>query len=160
MTVEPFEAVVEPRSNGGIAVRLPFDPDVAWGEKDRHHVAGSIHGIRIRGSLVRRDGAPYLELGPSWCRSGLVAAGDRVAVWLEPEGPQLDDLGPELRAALDADPAARRAFESLATFYRKAIVREVDGVKRPETRQRNLAAAMDRLRSNEPITPPPHTADT
>ena len=79
-----------------------------------------------------------------------MAAGDRVAVRLEPEGPQLDDLGPELRAALDADPAARRAFESLATFYRKAIVREVDGAKRPETRQRNLAAAMDRLRSGDP----------
>ena len=108
------------------------------------------HGVRVRGSLVRRDDAPYLELGPAWCRSGTVSVGDTVAVRLEPEGPQLDDLGPELRAALDADPAARRAFESLATFYRKAIVREVDGVKRPETRRRNLAAAMDRLRAADP----------
>ena len=149
MTAQRFEAVVEPRSNGGISIRLPFDPDEVWGDKDRHYVAGSIHGFRVRGSLVRRDDAPYLELGPAWCRSGIVAAGDRVAVRLEPEGPQLDDLGPELRAALEADPAARRAFESLATFYRKAIVREVDGVKRPETRQRNLAAAMDRLRSGD-----------
>jgi uncharacterized protein YdeI (YjbR/CyaY-like superfamily) len=72
----------------------------------------------------------------------------------------LAELGPELRAALDADPAARRAFESLATFYRKAIVREVDGVKRAETRERNLAHVMDRLRTSEPITPPPRTADT
>ena len=150
MTAQRFEATVEPRSNGGIAIRLPFDPDVAWGEKDRHYVAGSIHGLRVRGSLVRRDDAPYLELGPAWCRSGAVAVGDTVDVRLGPEGPQLDDLGPELRAALDADPAARRAFESLATFYRKAIVREVDGVKRPETRQRNLAAALAALRATDP----------
>ena len=150
MNAQRFEALVEPRSNGGISIRIPFDPDEAWGEKDRHYVAGSIHGFRVRGSLVRRDGAPYLELGPAWCRAGIVAAGDRVDVRLEPEGPQLDDLGPELRAALDADPAARRTFESLATFYRKAIVRQVDGLKRPETRQRNLASAMDRLRSAEP----------
>jgi hypothetical protein len=149
MTAQRFEATVEGLSNGGIAIRLPFDPDVAWGDKDRHYVAGSIQGFRVRGSLTRRDDAPYLELGPAWCRSGIVGVGDRVAVRLEPEGPQMDDLGPELRAALDADPAARRAFESLATFYRKAIVREVDGVNRPETRARNLAAAMDRLRSGE-----------
>ena len=150
MTARRFEATVEGRSSGGISIRLPFDPDVAWGAKDRHYVAGSIHGFRVRGSLVRRDDVPYLELGPAWCRSGIVSAGDRVAVRLEPEGPQLDDLGPELRAALDADPAARRTFESLATFYRKAIVREVDGAKRPETRQRNLEAAMRRLRSGDP----------
>ena len=31
MTAQRFEATVEPRSNGGIAIRLPFDPDVAWG---------------------------------------------------------------------------------------------------------------------------------
>ena len=150
MTAQRFAATVEPRPNGGIAVRLPFDPDAAWGDKDRHHVAGSVDGVRVRGLLVRRDDEPYLELGPAWCRSGTVSVGDTVAVLLEPEGPQLDDLGPELRAALEADPAARRAFESLATFYRKAIVREVDGIKRPETRRRNFAAAMDHLRAADP----------
>ena len=151
MTAEQrFEATVDGRSNGGIAIRLPFDPDATWGAKDRHHVAGSIHGISVRGSLVRRDEAAYLELGPSWSRPGIVAPGDRVDVQLAPEGPQLDDLGPELRAALEGDPAARRAFEALPTFYRKAIVREVDGVKRAETRRRNLAAAMDRLQSSSP----------
>jgi hypothetical protein len=38
-------------------------------------------------------------------------------------------------------------FESLATFYRMAVVREADGVKRPATGARNRAAAIDRLRS-------------
>jgi hypothetical protein len=146
MMAQGFETTAERRSNGGIAIRQPFDPDAAWGDKDRHHVAGLVHGIPVRGSLVQRDHAAYLELGPAWCRSGAVSPGDMVDVRLEPEGPQLDELGPELRAALDADPAARRVFESLPTFYRKAIVREVDGVKRPETRQRNLDRAMDRLR--------------
>jgi hypothetical protein len=160
MTAQRFEATAAPRANGGIAIRLPFDPDAAWGDKDRHHVAGSIHGVPVRGSVVRRDDGPWLEFGPAWCRSGSVSAGDTVGVRLQPEGPVLDDLGPELRAALDADPAARRAFESLPTFYRKAIVREVDGVKRPETRERNLAHVMDRLLASEPITPPPRTADT
>ena len=142
-----FEAVAEGRKGGGIAVRLPFDPDGEWGAKDRHYVNGSIHGFPVRGSLTRRDDAPYLELGPAWCRSGIVKDGDTVRVRLEPEGPQLEDLGPEFRAALDAHPDARRTFESLATFYRNDLVRSVDGVKRPETRARNLEAAMERLRA-------------
>jgi hypothetical protein len=145
--VRHFEAVAEGRTGGGIAVRLPFDPDGEWGAKDRHHVSGSIHGVPVRGSLTRRDDAPYLELGPAWCRSGMVRDGDTVRVRLEPEGPQVDDLGPEFRAALDADREARRAFEALATFYRNELVRSVDGVKRPETRMRNLDAAMERLRT-------------
>jgi hypothetical protein len=145
--VRQFEAIAEGRKAGGIAVRLPFDPDDAWGARDRHHVSGSIHGFPVRGSLTRREDAAYLELGPAWCRSGIVKDGDPVRVRLEPEGPQLDDLGPEFRAALDGDAGARRAFESLATFYRNELVRNVDGVKRPETRARNLEAAMERLRA-------------
>jgi hypothetical protein len=64
----------------------------------------------------------------------------------EAEGPQVEVLRPEFRAAPDADPAARRTFESLATFHRKELVGSVDGVKRPEIRLRNLDAAMERLR--------------
>jgi hypothetical protein len=143
-----FEAAVETRPTGGIAIRVPFDPDEAWGSKDRHHVTGWIEGIRVRGSLTRRGGGAYLDLGPAWAPNGLVKDGHTVRVRLEPEGPQLEDLGPELRAALSADPDVRRSFESLATFYRKEIVRNVDGAKRPETRERRLAEAMDRLRGS------------
>lgn len=149
MKVRQFEAVAAGRKGGGIAVRLPFDPNTAWGDKARHYVTGTVHGMRVRGRLAERDGAAYLELGPSWCPAGLVKDGDRVRVRLEPEGPQVEDLGPELRAALDADPTARRAFESLATFHRKEIVDSVDGVKTAATRARNLDSAMARLRSGD-----------
>jgi hypothetical protein len=142
-----FETAVEGRSNGGIAVRLPFDPDATWGAKDRHHVAGSIAGIRVRGSLVRRGADPYLELGPSWCRAGIVTAGDRVTVILEPEGPQFDDLLPEFQEALAADPAARRTFESLATFYRNGFVRDIEGAKRHETQARRIRETVEALRA-------------
>jgi hypothetical protein len=144
--VREFEALAQARTGGGIAVRLPFDPDEAWGSKDRHHVAGSISGIQVRGPLTRRDDAAFLDLGPSWCPPDAVRDGDSLRIRLAPEGPQVEELGPEFRAALEADPAARRTFESLATFYRKELVRSVDGVKRPETRARNLDAAMERLR--------------
>jgi len=149
MRTRRFDATVEAHRNGGIAIRVPFDPDEAWGAKDRHYVAGSIHGFRARGRLVNRGSDPYLELGPSWCRTGVVNPGDRVPVVLEPEGPQFDDLPPDLRDALAADPAARRAFESLATFYRNGFVRGVETAKRPDTRARRIAETIDALRAGE-----------
>jgi hypothetical protein len=39
MTAQQFEATVEPRSNGGIAICLPFDLDAAWGARDRLRAA-------------------------------------------------------------------------------------------------------------------------
>ena len=149
MRTERFEATVEGRRNGGIAIRIPFDPDDSWGEKDRHYVSGSIHRMPFRGRLVQRGADPYLELGPSWCRAGIVTAGDRVAVIIAPEGPQFDDLPTDFRDALAADPAARRAFESLATFYRNGYVRSIDDAKRAETRARRIRETLEALRAEQ-----------
>jgi hypothetical protein len=141
-----FTAIVEARPRGGIAVKLPFDPSVEWGMKDRHDVTGTINGRKVRGRLTSIDGAHYLELGPAWCRDGHVTVGALVPVSIGPEGPQVASLAPDLAAALDAHPEARRFFQSLATFYRKNFVRWIEDAKRPETRARRIAetvAALD-----------------
>ncbi len=144
-TTRRFETTIHGRARGGVAVEVPFDPDSAWGAKDRHHVAGSIAGIRVRGVLVSKAGTPWLELGPSWCRWPRVGPGDRVEVVLAPEGPQVDDLAPDVQAALLADPDARRTFESQATFYRKGFVRGIEDAKRPETRARRITEMVEAL---------------
>ena len=70
---------------------------------------------------------------------------------LAPEGPQVDDVPSELGELLRADPAARRAFEHLATFYRNGFVRPIADARRPETRARRaqqvLAALLDGRRA-------------
>jgi hypothetical protein len=63
--MKEFIAVIEARSRGGIAVRLPFDPAAEWGHKARHDVTGTVDGHKVRGKLVVRDGGHYLELGPA-----------------------------------------------------------------------------------------------
>ena len=88
----------------------------------------------MRATVTPSDGEHMLTLGPSWCRDPRVGAGASVRVSLQPEGPQLDTIAADLADALQAEPRARRFFESLATFYRKAFVTWVDGAKRPETR--------------------------
>ena len=145
MSEQRFEAVVEGRSHGAIAIRLPFDPATVWGAKSRHYVTGSMDGQPLRGSLTAVRHTHYLQLGQAW-NCDRFAAGDRVAVRLEAEGPQLATMAADFVTALDAEPAAREFFESLATFYRKAYVRWIEGAKRPETRARRVAEAVAALK--------------
>jgi uncharacterized protein YdeI (YjbR/CyaY-like superfamily) len=86
-------------------------------------------------------------LGPSWCRDRRLAPGESVTVELEPEGPQIDSMAPDLAAALIAEPAARRFFESLATFYRKGFVAWVEQAKRPDTRARRIHESVAALKA-------------
>ena len=75
-----------------------------------------------------------------WVRDAEVSVGKQVKVVLEPEGPQRDDLAPDVSAAFDADPAAKAFFEALAQFYRKAYLRYIDATKRtPELRAERIA---------------------
>jgi hypothetical protein len=113
---------------------IPFDPDGVWGPKPRHHIAGSIGGHAVRGTLTSDGTAYVLSLGPTWRRDNGLKVGDFVEVELAPEGPQFADLAPDIAAALGVSPQARAFFEGLSTFYRKGYLRWIDGARRPETR--------------------------
>jgi len=141
--------VPEARPRGGIAIRLPFDPTAEWGARDRYDLSGTVGGHRVRGKLTPRGEAYYLELGPAWCRDARFAPGAPVPVSLAPEGPQVAALAPDIATALEAEPAARRFFEALPTFYRKNFMRWIDGAKRPETRARRITEMIDTLNAGK-----------
>jgi hypothetical protein len=118
---------------------LPFDPGEVWGPRDRHHVAGTIGGHRIRGAVQASGKGWFLPLGPSWRRDTGVKVGDEVPVTLAAEGPQRDGLAPDVAAALEAAPPAAAFFDGLATFYRKAYLRWVEATKRrPDVRAERI----------------------
>lgn len=144
-----FTATAERRPGGGIAIKLPFEPSAVWGERERYDVTGTINGHRVRGKLASRAGVAALELGPAWCRDGAIVDGVQVVVVLAPEGPQVGAMAEDIAAALAAEPAARRFFESLPTFYRKNFMRWIDGAKRPETRAKRIAETVATLKSTK-----------
>jgi hypothetical protein len=144
-----FLAIAEPRPRGGIAVRIPFDPSAEWGAKDRHDVTGSVAGRKVRGRLTKRRGEHYLELGPAWCRDNPVEHGAEVLVSLAPEGPQMGSMSSDVAEALNANPDARRFFESLATFYRKGFIQWIEAAKRPDTRARRIAETVAALKAGK-----------
>lgn len=123
-----------------VLVPLPFDPDDAWGSKPEHHVGGTVNGMAVRAVIERAHNGPAIVLGAAWRRGCGVAPGDEVRVALEPEGPQRDDLEPDVAAAFEAEPEAGAFFDSLAQFYRKGYLRWIDATKRrPELRAERIA---------------------
>ena len=151
---ESFTSMVTADDRGRIAVRLPFDPNEAWGTKPRHHITGTVDGHRVRGPLDEVEDGYRLRLGAAWLRDRGVAVGSEVVVTLLPEGPQRAELPPDVAEALAADPAAAAFFDSLATFYRKGYLRWIDGTKRrPDVRAARIAELLDLLRAGKKERP-------
>ena len=80
-----FRATLRSDSRRRVYLPLPGTPEV-------RHLAGTVNGMGYRGAVESIDGSPALVLGPAWRRGCGLEAGDRVAVELEPEGPQRRDL--------------------------------------------------------------------
>jgi hypothetical protein len=143
-----FAVTVAAAPRGTLLVPVPFDPDQVWGAKQRHHIAGTINGIRVRAVIEPAGDGFGFTLGPAWHRGCGVAAGDEVTVDIAPEGPQRDDLADDVAAALAADPDAAAFFDSLAQFYRRAYLRWIDATKRrPEQRAERIAEMVRLLKS-------------
>ena len=53
---------------------------------------------------------------------------------------------PDFAAALDADPAARCAFDALPLSHRREHILAIEEAKKPETRARRIAKALEMLR--------------
>jgi len=142
-----FTTTVATDGRGRAFVPVPFDPDLVWGPKPRHHIAGTINGLGIRAVIETRGTQHGFTLGRAWLRDcRAVVLGDGVTVEISPEGPQRDDLAGDIVAALDANPAAGAFFDSLAQFYRRAYLRWLDGTKRsPELRAQRIAEMISLL---------------
>jgi hypothetical protein len=146
MQAQRFTTVMVPAGRGRGFVPVPFDPDRVWHAKPRHHVAGTLNGIRIRAVVEARDGGYGFSVGAARLRDGAgLAVGDTVTVEIAPEGPQRADLAEDIAAALDADPRAAAFFDSLAQFYRKGYLRWIDATKRSPARRAERIAEMVRL---------------
>ena len=97
----------------------------------------------MRAALETLHDGSAIVLGPAWRRDCGINPGDLVAVILAPEGPQRDELSPDLRAALEAEPSAAAFFDGLAQFYRNAYLRRIDATNAiPTSTSRRPAVSM------------------
>jgi hypothetical protein len=154
MRSQRFAVMVASAGRGRLLVPVPFDPNQVWGVKQRHHIAGTVNGLRVRAVIEAAGDRFGFILGPTSPAGCGVAVGDEVTVEIAPEGPQRDDLADDVAAAMAANPEAGAFFDSLAQFYRRAYLRWIDATKRrPEQRAERIAEMVKLLRSGRKERP-------
>ena len=76
-----------------------------------------------------------------------VARGDRITVELEVDtAPRVIEAPADLAAALRRDAKATAAWERMSYTNKREIARSLEDAKKPDTRERRLGAALERLR--------------
>lgn len=143
-----FQTIVQEQGSR-VFIALPFDPNICWGNKERHNVHGTINDVRVRGPLAVDGEMYYLTLGLAWRRDHGIEAGMGVTVILEAEGPQVATMAADLTAAFAETPVALAFFHTLPTFYQKNYLRWIDSAKRPETRAKRIAEMIVLLREGK-----------
>jgi uncharacterized protein YdeI (YjbR/CyaY-like superfamily) len=88
-----------------------------------------------------------------------VGTGDEVEVEVEIDaGPRVVAEPADFTRALDADPAARTAYDRLPGSRKREHVCAIESAKKPETRQRRIEKALALLR--DPPDPPGQSLPT
>ncbi len=132
---------------GGRWVEVPFDPREAFGEA-RPPVVGTVNGAEYRSRLAVYGGRTYLGLTREIRDATGIDLGDEVDVALRrDDGPRRMAVPLELVAALTcAEPEIRARFDGLAFTDRREYAEWVGEAKRPDTRERRAARAIEMLR--------------
>ncbi len=136
------------RLEGKTATGLEVPPDVveALGAGKRAKVLVTINGYSYRSSVAPYNGVYMLPLSAEHRTGAGVSAGDDVDVEIVVDTEERVVTPPaDLAAALDADPAARKAFDALSYSNQRRHVLSVEGAKTAETRARRVAKVVAEL---------------
>lgn len=143
-----FRTTVELGGKTATGIRVPEDVVTALGAGKRPPVQVTIGGYTYRSTVAVMGGVFLLPVSAEVRERAGVAAGDEVDVDVELDTePREVTVPPDFASALGADERARQFFDGLSYSNRRRIVLGIDDAKTPETRQRRIAAAVDRLRA-------------
>jgi Bacteriocin-protection, YdeI or OmpD-Associated/Domain of unknown function (DUF1905) len=128
-------------------VYLPFDVFEAFGTRSRMAVKGEIKGFPFRSSIFPMGGGKFYMVVNREMREGAkVKAGETVEFVMEKDGePRAIATPPDLLKALSARKSAKAAWDKLSYTHRKEFINEIEEAKKPETRARRIAKAVEMI---------------
>jgi hypothetical protein len=139
--------LTEASGPGGRWVECPFDATREFGEA-RPAVVGTVNGTPYRMRLMRYGGKTVMGLTREIRSAAGIELGDELVIEIEKDSaPREVDVPVELAMALASDAPARKIFEGLSFTHRKEYAQWIAEAKRPETKQRRVAKALDMLNS-------------
>ena len=132
---------------------LEVPPEVveALGGGKRPPVLITLNGHSWQSRVAIMRGRYLLGLSNANRKAARVATGDQVEVEVELDAePRVVAEPADFAGALDADPAARTAYDRLPVSRKREHLLAIEGAKKPETRKRRIDKALAMLRSQEP----------
>ncbi len=134
-------------------LRLPEDASALLPSRGMIMVSGTINGVSFK-TLLEPDGKYGPGLKPThWFRpdeklldEASLKVGDTVLVTLEPTKEWIEPEVPEdLKKALLTSPKAENLWKDITPLARWDWIRWIRAVKTPETRQKHIDVALDKL---------------
>jgi hypothetical protein len=142
-----FRAVIEQSGATATGIPVPDEVVAGLGPGKRHAITVTINGHSYRSSVAPYKGKYMIALSAENRGKAGVAGGDEVTVTIElDDQPRTVDEPDALRSALDADPAARAAFNAQSFSTQRRHVLAIEGAKTQATRQRRIEAVLAELR--------------
>ncbi|MFJ6940013.1 YdeI/OmpD-associated family protein [Streptomyces sp. NPDC101132] len=141
-----FRSIVEPpEPMRGLLV--PPEVVEALGEGSRPPVTITINGHSWKSRVAYLRGRHLIGLSHANRRASEVEIGEEIEVELELDTePRVVVEPADFAQALDAEPAARAAYDNLTHSRKREHVRAIESAKLPETRQRRIEKAVATLR--------------
>jgi hypothetical protein len=151
MTQYKFKVKLIGREGTSIAaLKPPFDVVEVFQRKSRVPVKGTINGFPFRSSLSNMGQGHMMPVNAQLRAGAHCKGGDTVDVVLELDEDERKVAVPAyLKKVINSDAKAKEFWPKLSFTHQKEYVREVDGAKRPETREKRIATMMQALRENQ-----------
>jgi Domain of unknown function (DUF1905)/Bacteriocin-protection, YdeI or OmpD-Associated len=132
------------------ALKPPFDVAEVFQRKGRVPVKGTINGSPFRSSLMNMGDGHMMVVNAELRAGAKCRAGDTVAVVMElDEEKRTVEVPAYLKKIIDRDPRARESWPKVAFTHQKEYVKAIEDAKKPETRDKRIAAMMDALRKGQ-----------
>jgi len=143
-----FQAKLLPDPTGvGTYVLVPASVTKELALKGRPKIQAVIAGHPYRGSLMPTPEGFGLGVLKAIQQTEGLGRGDTISVDLELDtAARVIEAPPDLAAVLRVDKRAAAAWERLSYTNKRKIARSLEDAKKPETRDRRLAAALEKLR--------------
>jgi hypothetical protein len=141
-----FTATIRLDGKTATGIEVPAEVLAALGPGKRPKVTVTINGYRYPSTVGSMGGRSLIPVSAEVRAKAGVSAGDEVEVGVEPDDAvRTVEVPADFAAALDAAPAARRAFDGSSYSVQKRHVLAIEQAKAPETRARRVLKAVEEL---------------
>lgn len=119
-------------------------------DKRRPPVYVTVEGYTYRSTVAPYGDEFFIPLNRENRKAAGCEAGDEVEVTLRlDEDPRVIVPPDDLSTALADEPLAQKMFQRLSYSHQREYVQWIEGAKRPETRQRRIARAVEMLKEGK-----------